>query len=418
MKLTEMQVRKAKPAARDYKLSDGKGLYLLVSAAASKLWRYRYRWDGREQTLSLGEYPAVGLAEARQGRQEARDDLRAGRHPGRAREARQSAAASSSARDFETVAREWYGIISPTWGAEHAEAVIRGLEANVFPYIGRARVDQIEPRDILDLSRRVEARGAIETAHLIRQRISAVFVFAIASGDAKIDPAAPVLPALMPIIRGRHPAVKTLDEARKVLADCDQQAAGPVVRLAHRFLALTAARAGMVRFLPWSEIASAIDANMPVWRVPAARMKLSKRNKEDPDRDHLVPLPWQAIEILRTIRPLTGRCRYVFSSSESPLKPISENTIGLLLKRAGYQGRHVAHGWRATFSTVMNERHRADRYVIDLMLAHLPAGVSSAEIAYNRALHLDRRRELAREWADLLTEGLAPPAEIVNARRR
>ena len=207
--------------------------------------------------------------------------------------------------------------------------------------------------------------------------------------------------------KGRQPAVTELAEARAVLARAEAQPAHPLTRLALRLLALTAVRPGEIRGAAWAEF-EGLDGAEPLWRVPAERMKAR--------REHLVPLARQAVAALEAARPLSGRGPLVFPSARHAHRPMSENAIGYLLNRAGYHHRHVPHGWRATFATVMNERHRHDRQVIDLMLAHAPR--DKTEGAYNRAAHLARRRELAQAWADLLLEGAPKAAELVGARRR
>jgi integrase len=252
--------------------------------------------------------------------------------------------------------------------------------------------------------RAIEARPAIETARRVRQRMSAVFGFAIASGRATVDPAAMVAGALAPLVKGRQPAVVELAEARQVLRDAEAIPAHPVTRLALRLLALAVVRPGELRGARWEELPPGAD----LWRVPAERMKMK--------RDHAVPLARQAREAIEAVRAITGRGPLVFPSTRHAHRPMSENAIGYLLNRAGYHSRHVPHGGRATFSTVMNERYPRDREVIDLMLAHVPRG--KVEAAYNRAEHLARRAELAQAWADLLLEGLPAAAELVTLARR
>ena len=253
----------------------------------------------------------------------------------------------------------------------------------------------------------------METARRVRQRISAVFQFAIASGRAENDPAAVVKGALAPLVKGRQPAVETLEEARDLLQRVEAAAASPVTKLAHRFLALTAGRPGVINGLPWAEVDAAKDG---VWRVPAVRMKLKADAKTDARADHLVPLSAQAKDVLSAIRALTGRSPYVFPNDRFAHRPMSENAMSFLLKREGFAGVHVPHGWRATFSTVMNERFPADRAVIDLMLAHVPA--NKVEGAYNRAAHLARRTALAQAWADMLLEGAAAASDLLQGPRR
>ena len=229
------------------------------------------------------------------------------------------------------------------------------------------------------------------------------------------DPAAIVQKALKPVKKGRQPAMTTLAQAREIIERVDREPAHPVTKLAMRLLALTVVRPGTLIGTTWTEF-ERLDADRPTWTVPAARMKLKLMYKDDERRDHLVPLARQAVETIDAVRKLTGRCPFVFPNARHAHKPASENALGYLLNRAGYHHRHVPHGWRSTFSTVMNERFRDDRQIIDLMLAHVPE--NKVEGAYNRAEHIGRRRELAQEWADLLMKGQMPVEELLTLPRR
>lgn len=409
--LTDVQIRKAKPTDKPFRLTDGAGLHLFVTPAGGKLWRLRYEFGGKEKLLSLGPYPDVGLADARAARDEAKKILRAGRDPGVARKQRVADAPNT----FEAIARQWFGLQRERWTETHAGDVINSLERDVFPTLGVSPIKDIGAPAVLSLLRGIEARDARETAHRIRQRMSAVFVFAIASGLAETDPAAIVQKALAPVRKGRQPAVTDLAKAREVLAAAEATPAHPTTQLALRLLAMTVVRPGTLIGTPWPEFDDLGDED-PLWQVPAARMKLRLAMKEDEARDHLVPLPRQAVETIEVLRRLTGRGRFVFPNSRSPMRPQSSNAIGYLLNRAGYHHRHVPHGWRATFSTVMNERYPADSRIIDLMLAHTPK--DKIEGAYNRAAHLARRRELAQIWADLIMDGRPPPADLLRLPRR
>lgn len=269
----------------------------------------------------------------------------------------------------------------------------------------------------MECLRAIEDRGAIETAKRVRQRVSAVFVYAIAEGIASADPAEKLGAALRPLRKGRQPAITDLARLRKMIADAEEDHARPITRLALRFLALTVVRPSELRGARWDEFEN-LDGRKPLWRIPAARMKGDHDRKEEVDGDHLVPLARQGVAVLRALWPLTGDCDLLFPSTRHMHKPMSENAIGYLLNRAGYHGHHVPHGFRAAFSTIMNEwaeRHgkEHDRKVIDLMLAHVPR--EKVESAYNRAAYMPRRRELAEAWADMLTEGLPPPV-VLNDR--
>lgn len=291
------------------------------------------------------------------------------------------------------------------------------LEKDVFPSIGQIPIKEIDAPLVLAVLRLVEQRDAKDKARRIRQRMSAVFVYAIATGRGKDDPAAIVMKAMAPLKRGKQPAITDLDEVRILLRRTEsfELCAHPVTRLAVRFIALTAVRPGTLTSTPWREFDD-IDEAMPVWQIPAERMKMKLQHKDDERRDHLVPLSKQAVATLSVLSTLTGRTPWVFPNGRHSSKPMSENAMGYLLNRAGYHHRHVPHGFRATFSTIMNELYPGDRFVIDFMLAHVPK--DDVEAAYNRALYLNRRIELAQIWADLLLEGAPEPNLLLKAPRK
>ncbi|KKW93854.1 tyrosine-type recombinase/integrase [Sphingobium chungbukense] len=426
--LTDGQVRKAAPKDKPYKLADSGGLYLYVAKSGLRSWRMKFRFQGKEKLLTFGPYPDVSLAIARDKRDEARRLLRDHIDPSGSRQkAREMAEAERIERarklTFEQVTRIWHEVQAPRWAPVHAADVITSLERDVFPDMGGLPLDEIDAPMVLATLRKVEARGSIETARRLRQRISAVFCYAISEGTAANDPAAIITKALKPLPKkGKQPAMVKLPELRGVLSAAESSGASPVTKFASRLLALTAVRPAVVRGVSWDEFeeidwsGNLIGPTLPIWRVPAARMKLILDRKDEESFEHVVPLPWQAVDLLREVRRLTGRGKLVFPGQRHAHRPLSENAIGYLYNRVGYHGRHVPHGWRASFSTIMNERHRPDRAIIDLMLAHVPS--NKVEAAYNRARHMTRRRELGQEWADLLMEGLPPAAALLDGPRR
>lgn len=416
-KLTDAEVQRAKPAEKPYKMPDGGGLHLYVSTAGGKLWRYRYEIGGKEKLFSLGSYPEMPLEAARKARDEARDTVANGRDPAAFKKLRKLAATQSADNTFEAIAREWYALNKPQWVERHAQDVIDSLENDqnaIFKTIGKIPITDITAPDVLALLRPIEKRAAKETARRIRQRMSAIFVYAIASGRATSDPAAIVKGAMAPMKKGRQPAITDLAAARTMLTKVDAETAHPVTKLALRILALTVVRPGTLIGTPWTEW-DGLDAEQPLWHIPAERMKLRLQHKDDEARDFLVPLAKQTADAIATLHSLTGRGPLAFPNARHAHKQMSENAIGYLLNRAGYHHRHVPHGFRALFSTVMNERFRADKPVIDLMLAHVPK--DRVEAAYNRAEHLERRRELAQIWADLILEGACPASELLFGPR-
>jgi len=414
--LTDAKVRNAKPRPKAYKIADANRLFLMVTPSGGKLWRWNYEYDGKNKTMAFGAYPLVSLADAREKRDEAYAMLCEGHDPNVAKRLKIEANLEAGRQTFERVAREWYENAKGQWATIHASDVIRSLERDVFPAIGSLPIAQLTPPLILGVLREIETRGAIETAKRVRQRISAVFVYAIAQGIATTDPAEKLGAVLKPLRKGRQPAITDIAPLRKMIRAAEEDNARPITRLGLRMLALTAVRPSELRGAEWAEFED-LDGKLPLWRIPSTRMKGDLSRKEEINGDHLVPLTPQAVAVLRAIWPLTGGGPLVFPSNRHAHRPMSENAIGYLLNRAGYHGHHVPHGFRAAFSTIMNEwaeRHGDphDRKVIDLMLAHVPK--DKVEGAYNRAAYMPRRRELAVIWAKMLSEGLPEPQTLVD----
>lgn len=414
--LNDAKIRAAKPGPKAYKLADAHQLYLYVSPQGSKLWRMKFKFDGKEKTLSLGPYPLVSLVAAREKRDDARRLLAEGLDPTIEKKLKIKANVEASRNTFEKIARQWHEINAPQWARIHAADVIRSLERDIFPALGSLPITAITPPKVLEVLRAIEQRSAIETAKRIRQRISSVYAYAIASGLAETDPSEKVGAALKPMPKkGRQPAITDIAELRRMLATVDDDFARPITRLALRLIALTAVRPGELRGAMWSEFEN-LDGEAPLWRIPTARMKGDRDRKDEAGGDHLVPLAPESVAVLRAAWKLSGQGKLVFPGNRQAHRPMSENALGYLLNRAGYHGRHVPHGFRAAFSTIMNEWAKThgrpdDREVIDLMLAHVPA--NKVEGAYNRAAYMDRRRELAKIWAGLIIKGLIVPDALL-----
>ncbi|WP_068084183.1 tyrosine-type recombinase/integrase [Novosphingobium rosa] len=414
--LNDAKLRAAKPRDKAYKLGDSHRLYLLVTPGGGRLWRWNYAFDGKQKSMAFGVYPLISLLEARAMRDDARQLVKQGQDPNIAKKLKTEATMEAARATFEKVAREWHDNAKGQWARVHANDVLRSLERDVFPVIGQLPIAQITPPLVLELLRDVEARGALETAKRTRQRISAVFVHAIAEGIAEKDPAEKLAAVLKPLRKGRQPAITDLKRLRQMISDAEEDFARPVTRLALRLLALTAVRPNEIRGATWDEFED-LDGPEPLWRIPASRMKGTLDRKDEVDGDHLVPLAPQSVEVLRALWPLTGSALLLFPSNRHQHRPMSENAIGYLLNRAGYHGHHVPHGFRAAFSTIMNEwaqkqGNKDDRAIIDLMLAHVPR--NKVEGAYNRAAYMERRRELAALWADMLIDKLPPPRVLVE----
>lgn len=419
--LTDAECKAAKPAAKAYKLSDSRGLYLFVTPAGFKSWRWKYRIAGREKRLTLGSYPEVKLTEARERRDEALKAKRQGLDPSQSRRQQKEAQAKEAADTFEAVTRLWHDRRKSTWTASHAGKVLKSLEDEIFPKLGRTPIRQITARMILEALTPIEQRGAVDRAHRLRQRISDIFIFAIAAELADTDPASMLRKALKPVQHGNHPALRTIEEARELLIAAEATPGHPLTKLASRLIALTTARSEPLRYAQRAEF-EGLETSEPIWRIPAAKMKLDiVQKRQGRAFDFIVPLSPASVEIVKIAIHLTEGLPYLFPNGRHPHKPMSENALSVMYRRLpNFSGRHVPHGWRATFSTIMNERaevlgRAGDRAIIELMLAHKPTGVESI---YNRATFMPRRRQLAEEWAELLLEGLPPSSSLLQIARR
>lgn len=399
--LTIAAIKAARPRASAYKLADAGGLHLYVAPNGRKSLRMRFRWEGKEQLLTFGTWPEVSLDAARTRCEEARGRLDRGEDPRAAAQVCEMAQTH-----FEAIARRWHAHMRRRWTDVHAGNVLSSLELDIFPALGAMPIRAITVPVVLNALRVIEERGKLETARRVRQRISAVFGFAMAEDLVDQDPAAIVGRALTPPPPPRHhPALLEIGAARELLAAAELVEVAPAVKLASRFLALTAVRLAAVRGARWEEIED-LDGGAPLWRVPAARMKLKAAKKLEARNDHVVPLSRQAVELLRAARALTsdasnegGEAKGLIFTSR-PGRQIGEAAIGALYVRAGFAGRHVPHGWRATFATILNERCPGDHTAIDRALAHAPKDKVAA--AYDRSEQLTRRAALFQTWADEL----------------
>jgi len=414
--LNDAKLRGAKPREKAYKLTDSHRLYLEVKPSGGKLWRWNYSYDGKQKSMNFGIYPMVSLLDARARRDEAYAVLCDGHDPAVVKKLKIEANLEASRQTFERVARQWYENAKSQWAAIHAADIIRSFERDVFPAIGALPIAQLTPPLVLGVLREIEARGSIETAKRIRQRISAVFIYGIAQGIVQTDPAEKLGKVLKPLRKGRQPAITDLVPLRRMIIAAEEEYARPITRLALRLLALTAVRPSELRGARWDEFEDLND-KQPLWRIPASRMKGDLDRKDEMNGDHLVPITLQCLAVLRALWPLTGEGELLFPSNRHTHRPMSENAIGYLLNRAGYHGHHVPHGFRAAFSTIMNEwaervGKEHDRQVIDLMLAHVPT--AKVEGVYNRAAYMPRRRELATIWADMLSDGLPDPTVLIE----
>ena len=408
--LTNVAVQRARTKPCAYKLADGGGLALHVAPTGNKTWRWRFRYEGKETTLVLGTHPETTLEEARSERDRRRAALDRGEDPRAAR-----AADAARPSTFEPAARAWHAHRLSDWSPKHAEDVLASFERDVFPAIGAMRLDEVAPPDVLRLLRAIEARGNAATAHRVRWNIGRVFALARSEHWTTNNPAGDVGEAMKRVRAARHhPALERPAELRELLAEADRAIAAPVVKLASRLLALTAVRFGALRGARWSEIED-LDGPAPLWRVPAARMKLKADKKLKAVNDHLVPLSSAAVAVLRAARAnlhpgdadIHGAA--LIFAGRARGEPIGEKSIENLYKRTSFAGRHVPHGWRASFSTILNLDLPGERGAIDKALAHAGGrdeeaqGINRAvEGSYNRGVDLDRRRRLFDRWAEIL----------------
>lgn len=399
--LSEITIRTAKPKDRDYKLFDGGGLFLLVAPSGSKLWRCKYRFEGKEKLLSFGPYPEISLVDARQRREDARKLLANGVDPGAVRKA-QKQAETSETETFEIIAREWHTRFSPRWAASHSAKILSALQRDVFPWIGTRQIKELQAPELLAVLRRIEARGALDTAHRVRGIIGQAFRYAVATGRAERDPTADLRGALPPPTETHHAAITDPQAVGQLLRAIDGYTGHFVVRCALRLAPLLFVRPGELRHAEWSEI----DLDKAVWNIPGKKMKL-----RDP---HIVPLSRQAVEILRELHPLTGSGRFVFPSARSSARPMSENAILAALRRMGYSKEEMTgHGFRAMARTMLDEILHENPYVIEAQLAHkVPDQLGRA---YNRTTHIDERKKMMQRWSDYLDD-LRRGARIIPFR--
>lgn len=407
-KLSDPKVKQAKPKEKTYKLADGGGMYLEVAPSGGKWWRLKYRFDGKEKRLSLGVYPDVTLARAREKRNEARKLLADGIDPGAERKAEKLARERVVKNSFEVVAREWHekrirgaaGTNGKPLSPGHAAQIINSLEREIFPKIGKMPVEDITAPDLLEALRPIEARGALEIASKVRIWCGMVFRYAIATGRAKYNPAPDLRGALATPVT-KHYAAFDRDGMADFMRRLDDYDGHVQTKLALRFLALTFVRTGEMRGAEWSEF----DLDGATWRIPAERMKMRA--------PHIVPLSRQAIEVLKELQVLTGEVRLLFPGQNSREKPMSENTVLYALYRMGYHGRATGHGFRATASTLLNEMGwRPD--VIERQLAHQEK--NKVRAAYHRSEYLAERREMMQAWGDFL-EALGKSAKVIPLHR-
>lgn len=402
MALTDLQVKKAKVTDKPQKLSDGGGLYLLVQANGAKYWRLKYRFMGVEKVLALGVYPDISLSDARERREVARKLLANGADPSAVKKAQKAASVALTENSFEIVAREWFMKHASNWADTHSSKVIRRLEADAFPWIGSRPIGDITAPELLAMLRRVESRGALDTAHRVHQNCGQVFRYAIATGRAQRDPSADLRGALPPANRKHYPTITDPKAIGELLRAIDGYTGTYSTRYALRLAPMLFVRPSELRKAEWCEF----NLDKAEWRIPATRMKMKAQ--------HIVPLSSQALAVLRELYCISGFAKYVFPSPRTTTKPMSDNTVNAALHRLGYKGEFVGHGFRHMASTLLNEQGW-NRDAIERQLAH--AERDGVRAAYNYAEYLPERKRMMQAWADYL-DGLASGADVITLQRK
>lgn len=401
MALTDISLKAARPKQKPYKLFDGGGLYLEVAPSGGRWWRLKYRHGGRERRISLGTYPDTSLQLARRKRDDARSLLAEGKDPSAERQAEKLARADT----FGSIATEWL-----EKRRESLKPVTFGklqwlLDIQLGPFIGRRPIASIRPADILPALRKIEARGKNETAHRARQIAGQVFRYAVATGRAERDQAADLRGALAPVVVTNRAAITDPVRIGALLRAIDNYAGQPTTAYALKLAPPLFPRPGELRAARWEEFQ--LEGKEPVWRIPAARMKMGV--------EHLVPLSRQAVALLKELAAITGPVGYLFPSLRSKARPMSEATLGAALRRMDFAKEEMsAHGFRAMASTLLNEQGFPPD-VIELQLAHQER--NEVRAAYNRAQRLAERRKMMQSWADYL-DGLRVGANVVPIRRQ
>ncbi len=401
--LTDIQVKNVKPQEKEITLFDGGGLHLLVTPSGGKLWRFKYRHQNKAKKMTLGAYPAITLADARVRREDAKKLLANGVDPGEMKKALKQATVELVENSFEIVAREWITKFSGQWSQVHTTTIKDRLEKDVFPYLGAKPVAEIKAPELLAVLRRVETRGALDTAHRIRNHCGQVFRYAIATGRADRDPSRDLQGALPPVNFGNRAAFTDPKDLAPLLRAVEGYQGSFVVKCAMQLLPMLFVRPGELRHMEWTEL----DLDAAQWNIPAVKMKMKQA--------HIVPLPTQALHVLNEIKPLTGHSLYVFPCHRTPLRCMSDNAINAALRRMGFEKSEVtAHGFRATARTMLHEILQFPPDAIEAQLAH--AVPDRLGRAYNRTQHLAGRKKMMQVWADYL-DGLKVGAKVIPLKR-
>lgn len=414
MALTDIKVRTAKPTDKQYKLTDGSGMHLLVHPNGSKYWRLQYRFDGKQKMLALGVYPDVSLADARTRRDEARKLLANSIDPGDKK--KNDKVEQEEARTFEQLAIEWHAT-NKKWSEEHSRRVLKSLEDNLFPAIGKRNIADLKTRDLLVPIKAVELSGRLEVASRLQQRTTAIMRYAVQSGLLDYNPAQEMVGAVASSNRQHRPALE-LKRTPELLQRIDSYTGRPLTRLAVELTLLVFIRSSELRFARWSEI----DFETLMWTIPAEReaiegVKHSQRGSKM-RTPHLVPLSRQALAILKQVHKLSGDRDFVFIGDHDHRKPMSENTVNKALRVMGYDTKVevCGHGFRTMACSSLIESGLWSRDAVERQMSHMER--NSVRAAYiHKAEHLDERRLMLQWWADFLDvnrEGVVSPFDFAK----
>jgi integrase len=413
---TDVTLRNIKSTDATLRLNDGDGLYLLIKPNGAKWWRLDYSIGGKRKTLSIGVYPDTGLKAARDKADEARQLVAAGTDPSDVRKASKVQQAKALEADrriadglpavdsFEEVAREWFVKFSAEWAPSHADKIIRRLERDIFPWVGKRPIASINAPELLSVLRRIEERGAVETAHRAHQNCGQIFRYAIATGRAERDSSSDLRGALPAVKQTHHAAITDPKAIGELLRAIDGYQGYFVTKCALRLAPLVFVRPGELRKAEWVEI----DLDKAEWNIPAKRMKMRE--------PHLVPLSTQAVEILRELHALTGDGRYVFPGARTNGRPMSDNAVLAALRRMGFAKDEMSgHGFRAMARTILDEVLQVRPDYIEHQLAHAVRDPNGR--AYNRTAHLAERRKMMQQWAAYLDK-LKAGADVIPLHKK
>lgn len=389
MALTNVQIKQIKPKDKDFKVFDERGLFCLIKKNGAKYWRFRYSFGGKEKSMAFGVYPEVSLKEARERRDKARLALRDDEDPMAERKRKRFLHESEGANHFEAVALEWFDKEKDNWKDTHIKKQKGLLDKNLIPYLGSIPVNEITPPILLQCLRKVEERGALETARRTKQVSGQIFRYAVATGRTDRDPSYDLRGALKAPKRGHFAAITEPKAFGELLRAIDGFTGSFIVKTALQLAPLLFVRPGELRHMEWLEI----DFDKAEWRIPASKMKMNQ--------PHIVPLATQSLDLLREIQALTGKWTYVFTGERSRKRCMSDNALNAAIRRLGYtKEEHTTHGFRASARTLLDEELCCEVHLIEHQLAHEVKDALGR--AYNRTKHLPQRAKMMQRWADYL----------------